>query len=131
MKHNLKKNPIIIVECSIFMLVLLIIWMDEFVDIPHHVFHASPAPYRIEEYLFETFSIVLLAIFVIITTYYFEKRIHQLESFLRVCAWCRKVFVNDKWIDLEEYLSTEYQTKSTHGICPDCKNQVLENNLLL
>lgn len=52
-----------------------------------------------------------------------------LSDLLLSCAWCRKVrklAVDDteyQWIPIETYIR-EHQ-RVTHGICPDCKQQVL------
>lgn len=36
------------------------------------------------------------------------------------CAWCWKQKINGKWIDVGGKIITE-----THGICPECKKEVL------
>ncbi|MDH5589242.1 MAG: response regulator [Gemmatimonadota bacterium] len=54
----------------------------------------------------------------------------QLRGLLPVCAWCKKVRDDDGyWETLEEYLSRHLETTYSHGICPSCQDQVMENIL--
>ena len=41
------------------------------------------------------------------------------ERFLKVCAWTKKVFHNDRWLVLEEYLSEAHGLRVSHGLSPD------------
>lgn len=50
-----------------------------------------------------------------------------LEGFLRVCAWCRKVGYNDKWLTLEDYFDAGFHVGTTHGMCPDCFRKMEED----
>jgi uncharacterized membrane protein len=44
---------VIIYEIVSFVFILLVIWLDEIVDIPHHFFGAVETPVNFEEALFE------------------------------------------------------------------------------
>ena len=48
------------------------------------------------------------------------KRLRQLEEFLLVCSWCRKVGHESEWLTLEEYFGSHLNTATSHGICPAC-----------
>jgi hypothetical protein len=48
------------------------------------------------------------------------KRVRQLESFLKVCAWCRRIDYKGEWMKLEDFMEQSFDTPTTHGICPDC-----------
>lgn len=51
-----------------------------------------------------------------------ETRVVELESYLSLCASCKKVRDNqDNWQSLENYLESDQNLKVTHGICPSCK----------
>ncbi len=47
--------------------------------------------------------------------------IEVLSGFLPICAWCKKIR-DDKgyWNQLEEYISEHPKAQFSHGICPDC-----------
>lgn len=51
------------------------------------------------------------------------ERLHHLEQFLRVCAWCRRIHYEDEWMRLEEFMQKGFDTPTTHGICPECFRQ--------
>jgi len=48
------------------------------------------------------------------------KRIRQLEEFMRVCSWCRRIDYKGQWITLEKFMEQGFDTPTTHGICPEC-----------
>jgi len=53
------------------------------------------------------------------------KRLHQLEEFLLVCSWCRKVGHEGKWLTMEEYFGSKFATETSHGICPECAKKTM------
>lgn len=65
---------------------------------------------------------VWLALF--LTTRRLLERLYYLEDFVRVCAWCRKISDGDKWVSLEEYFAEGFAIKTSHGICPECANDL-------
>jgi hypothetical protein len=114
---------IVALELLGFILVMMVIWADEYFDLPRRLFNAAPTPMRVEEGLFESFMILLLAVMVVIFTLLMFVRIRELESFILVCAWCKKVKVDNSWTSFERYLEDHKGTKSSHGICPTCYEQ--------
>src|SRR6266849_4152516 len=65
--------------------------------------------------------IVLVAIPVVVLTRRLVTRLHYLEEFLRLCAWCRKLHMDNEWIPVEEFLQRRFDTRTSHGICPACR----------
>lgn len=60
---------------------------------------------------------------------YMETRIDEsekaLESFLPICATCKKVKnENNIWEPVETYIKEKAKTQISHGICPDCANKI-------
>lgn len=50
-----------------------------------------------------------------------HRKIQKLESFLRVCCYCRKVCdENDDWRPLEEHIHRRTGAEFSHGMCPEC-----------
>ncbi len=107
-----------------FICILVILWLDEFVDMPYLLFGATPTPRRMEEYIIETVSVSIVAVLVIAGTVLQLRRMDRIERFLRVCAWCRKVWAGDRWVDFEEYMKNEHLLKSSHGICDECAEKI-------
>ena len=54
----------------------------------------------------------------------FTSEIRRLQSFLPVCAYCKKVRDDRQyWKQLEAYLNERVGTRFSHGICPECYQQ--------
>jgi hypothetical protein len=115
-------------EAGLFFIVTIVIWLDEFVDLPYRLLGAPPTPHRPQEYILETASILIVAIVAITITIISMRRARRAERFLRVCAWCRKVWVDNEWVSLEEYALKMHSLKSSHGICEDCVTRLEEKN---
>jgi len=55
------------------------------------------------------------------------KRINKIESFLPICASCKKVRIpnsdsnnKESWQPIESYITEKTATRFSHGICPEC-----------
>ena len=56
------------------------------------------------------------------------RRLHELEDFLVVCSWCRRVGHDGKWLTMEDYFGSKFNTETSHGICPDCARRQLASH---
>jgi hypothetical protein len=101
--------------------VLLLIWLDEYVDIEFRYLGAPKTPLRPQEYWFETCAVLLLWTVIVLATLWVFRRLRFYDDFIRVCAWCRKVEVAEEWVSFEDYMKLQHDVKSTHGICPTCR----------
>jgi hypothetical protein len=117
-----KLNPsriIVLLEVLGFGLIILFTWLDELVNLPSRLFggeyHAN-----YPEALMETLITLVVAIPVILMTRKLLRRLHYLEDFLRVCAWCRRVEHDGNWLPMEEYFQSRFDTQTTHGMCQEC-----------
>ncbi len=51
---------------------------------------------------------------------------------VRVCGWCKRVRVNEDWLEIEEAASRAPQLRSvptpsvSHGICDDCRQRLMQ-----
>ena len=60
----------------------------------------------------------------------FTAQVKQLESFLPICGYCKKIRDDQNyWSQVEEYLSKRAGTRFSHGICPDCYQRVMAPQL--
>ncbi|MBI3822470.1 MAG: response regulator [Planctomycetes bacterium] len=52
-----------------------------------------------------------------------QNHTRQLESLMSVCSYCKSIR-NDsnQWVSMENYASTQFGVRSSHGICPCCFN---------
>jgi len=56
----------------------------------------------------------------------FTSQVKQLESFLPICGYCKKVR-DDKnyWRQIEAYINERTGAQFSHGVCPDCYERVM------
>ena len=48
-------------------------------------------------------------------------RVKQLEGILPICMYCKKIRdEEEKWRQMEEYISKHSEADFSHGICPEC-----------
>ena len=48
-------------------------------------------------------------------------QVRQLESFLPICGYCKKIRDDQAyWQEIESYFSQRQGTQFSHGVCPDC-----------
>jgi len=128
MTKNCLTSRIVIYELIGFSLVIIWLWLNEILDIPHHLFGAKPTPINYTESLTETIATILLAGLVVFFTHKLLRKIKRLEGFLPVCAWCKKIRSNGHWIEMEEYVIDHSEADFTHTICPECKKKLLANH---
>jgi len=127
-KPGTKTKLILAAETGMFCLILITIWLDEFLDLPKILLGAPATPYRIEEYLLETILISIVAVFVIVITFMLLQKIERLDRYLRVCAWCRSVWFDGKWVNFEQYMEGRHALQATHGICEKCHEKLMREN---
>lgn len=60
----------------------------------------------------------------------YTRQISQLESMLPICSYCKKVRnKEDYWEQVEQYVGTRTGTMFSHGVCPDCMENVVKPQL--
>jgi hypothetical protein len=94
-------------EAAGFVLLIILSWMDRY----HTTWHESAV---------ESCAVLAVGIVVFSLTRRLISRLYYLEGFLRVCSWCRKINRNEQWVPLEQYFSDSFDTKTSHGMCPEC-----------
>ncbi len=60
----------------------------------------------------------------------FATQVKQLESFLPICGYCKKVRDDQNyWQQIEGYLNSRTGTRFSHGVCPDCYANLVKDFL--
>ena len=119
-----KARRILAFEAFGFLAILAACWLDKwsgFHDWP--LKRAAQIDWR--TLWVETLIILAVGISSLLITRELLGRILYLESFVRVCAWCRKAHFHGEWIQLEDYLHRGLDLTTSHGICAKCEQQML------
>ena len=119
MKPKLNTNVILAIEAVGFISIITLSWLNEIFGLPQFFF-GSTSHVHWHEAMMETAVAVIAWAVVHMSTKRVLKRLHYLEEYLRVCAWCRKIGSDDEWLPMEEYFDRHFDTKTSHGMCPDC-----------
>jgi hypothetical protein len=106
-----------------FSIIILLTWVAEIIALPH-LLYGEPAGFHWGRVLMRTLVIAAIWAWVHFTTRRLLRRLHELEEFLLVCSWCRKVGHEGRWVTMEEYFGSKFATETSHGICPECANSV-------
>lgn len=121
MKKPWFSKRIINYEIIGWLFVILLIWLDEFLDIPHYLFGANSTPINWIECIFESFIISLIWIIIVCFTNNLLNKLRHLEGFLPICASCKKIRDdNGNWNQMESYIRDHSEAEFSHSICPEC-----------
>jgi hypothetical protein len=52
------------------------------------------------------------------------RRIKILEGFLHICSGCKKIQYEDRWQQMETYISEHSLAQFSHTICPECMKKL-------
>jgi len=53
-------------------------------------------------------------------------QVKQLESFIPICCYCKKIRDDQKyWQEIETYFNQQQGAKFSHGVCPECHDRVI------
>lgn len=116
---------VIIYEIVAFLTIILIIWFDEFLDLPSLLMGASKTPINWRESFFESVIIFILGVIVIHITSKLFSNMKYLEGMLHVCSSCKKIR-DDKgsWQQIETYVRDRTEVEFSHDICPECAEKL-------
>jgi hypothetical protein len=120
-------EPILRKQVAGFSLIIALSWIVEFLHVPHLMFNEA-ITFSWPRVLLRTGVVLLIWIWVHLSTRRLLDRVHGLEEYLRVCAWCRKVGHGDEWLTMEEYFGSQFGRSTSHGICPACAKATFEQS---
>lgn len=115
-------NEALLLEALGFVFVALLIWVNEYLDLPHMLWQAPPTTWRPVEVAIESGFVLLLGAAVTGVSWLTFRRLAYLESLLILCAECQRVGDEGRWMKFEYFLESRDRTETTHGMCPECQS---------
>jgi hypothetical protein len=123
---NRQIRNIFICQVVILVTLLALTFANEVLDLPHLMLgdQATTWGQRTGEIWIELLifcGVIALEVFLFARQ---ARRIKILEGFLHICAGCKKIQVEDRWEQLENYISTHSQAEFSHSLCPECMKKL-------
>lgn len=116
---------LVAVELAAFLMVIVLLWLDELIDIPFLLLGGEATPVNWRESLFETLLIAPIGLATVYYSRLIVNKLKFLEGFLPICASCKKIRDNEgNWQQLEAYIRDRSEAEFSHGICPDCARKL-------
>jgi hypothetical protein len=103
-----------------FLAIIVLCYLDELLKLPALIFSDHPFAFVYRRSTLEMLLFLAVWLLVSSSTRRLLNRVRQLEDFMRVCAWCRRIDYKGEWMKLEDFMQQGFDTPTTHGICPEC-----------
>jgi len=119
---NSRKHPsqVVLYETLGFLAIIILSWMDELIGLPSLLFGGAPHHPDFRESAMETMVVLIAATPILLLTRRLVSRLFYLETFLKICAWCKRVDAGGRWVPMDMYLAAGFGQRTTHGMCPEC-----------
>jgi hypothetical protein len=102
-----------------FLLLLLLVWFNEVVDVVALVAGRPPSPPDIFRGCVSSAGVLIAAIVTIGHTYLQQRNV--VSGMLTICCYCHKIQINQAlWQRIEEYIGRHSTALFSHGVCPEC-----------
>ncbi len=120
--HSSSGRTILLKVTIGFLIIIALTWVVELVRLPH-LLYGEDAEFRWGRVIFRTVVVLGIWAWVHFTTRRLLRRLHELEEFLLVCSWCRRLGHQGRWLTMEEFFDSRLATETSHGICPECASK--------
>jgi hypothetical protein len=123
---NRQIRYIFILQAVILLALLALTFANEVLDLPHLMLgdQATTWGQRSGEICIELIifcAAIGLEIFLFTRL---ARRIKILEGFLHICSGCKKIQYEDRWQQMETYISEHSLAQFSHTICPECMKKL-------
>jgi hypothetical protein len=105
-----------------FAALILLVWTDDVFDLPS-LFGTSTQAVLFAQTVIVSVLAAALCIWLVVALSRTLTRLQELEKFLSVCSFCKRIHMDEQWIPMEIFISQRTETQFSHGLCPDCKEK--------
>jgi hypothetical protein len=106
-----------------FIAIIALSWLDEWTGFHTLVLGQNSYISDFKESTIEMLLALTVWLLVAGATQRLLARLKHVESFMKVCAWCRRIEYHGQWIRFETFLEQGFDTPTSHGICAECLKQ--------
>lgn len=115
------RRRMLLLEGIGFFLLLLLLWLNEWMDLPSRVFGTVETPFNWAESTFESAVLLVLAGGILFCSQRMLCHIACLEGVLHICPVCKRIREAGHWIPFERFVERDSCAQFTHGLCPECE----------
>jgi len=126
MPPKIKIIMVLFTEFLGFLLVVLILWANEVLDIPHEFFGSPPTPINWAEALFESVLVMLLGLYVIFVSWFVFVGIENPTVKEQICPVCKKIKTGDTRSVFAESSDTPDTRNMEQNLCPECLDKIIK-----
>ena len=112
-----------------FLVIIGVLWLDQVQGLAEILFGGQPQQRDWRGAGMGTLVVICIWAIVWGLTKRLVDRLHYLNGFLRICAWCRKVGHKARWMRLEDWFSEGFRIRTSHGMCPECLKKMQEETV--
>ena len=123
MEKEVRPTNVLLYQSAGFLAVIAVCWVDELVGLTQLIMGNVPYIAHFRESTLKMLLILCVWLLVAGATRRVLAHLRYLESFMKVCAWCRRIEYKGRWMRLEEFLEQGFDTPTSHGICAHCLEQ--------
>ena len=123
MTKSLLMAKVLLFQHAGFLAIIVLCYLNELLKLPSLLFSEHPFAFTFSRSTVEMLFILGVWLLVNSSTRRLLKYVQDLEAFMRVCAWCRRIDHKGEWMPLEKFMLQGFDTPTTHGICPECLRQ--------
>ena len=116
-------RKIVAFEVIAFLLIIMLFWLNELLDLPNRLIGAPVTPINYAESILGTVAVLIVGTIVIYATHKLIKKIKFLEGIISVCSFCNKIRVDQDWVNIDSYISDHSEADFSHSVCPPCSKE--------
>ena len=123
-RHFLAER-IVVKQIIAFMSIIIFILLNEVYSFYNLLIDDPLASNLITKLILDGMFVFLVGLYIVNHTQRMLRRMKSLEGVLPVCSACKKIRDDDnRWHEFESYISNKSEVTFTHGICPECVQEL-------
>ncbi|NQT94591.1 MAG: hypothetical protein HQ559_17680 [Lentisphaerae bacterium] len=113
-------------QWATLLVLLLLIWANEILDLPAAYFDMTPRPFDLFRACMSTAAVLVIGIVLVGHTYVQQQQV--VRGLVSICSYCKKIRIDQTiWQRIEEFVGEHSNQEFTHGVCPECYDKVVKS----
>jgi hypothetical protein len=120
MLRNARPGKVLFYQSVGFLAIITVCLLDELVGLSSLIFGNQSYISDFRQSILKMLLVLAVWLMVANSTRRVLAHLRYLEGLAKLCAWCRRIEYQGKWIAVEEFFQQSFDTPTTHGICEEC-----------